>query len=94
MPQAKPEQSPERSLRKTRQGVVVSDKMNQSIVVRVERTVRHPLYKKVMKRSKRYMAHDQENTGKVGDLVRIMECRPISRQKRWRLVEVLRKAEI
>ena len=71
----------------------MSDKMDQSIVVRVDRTMRHPLYKKVIRRNKKYMAHDQENTGKVGDVVRIMECRPISRQKRWRLVEVLQKAE-
>ncbi len=93
MQQAKSEGSGRRPLRKTRQGVVVSDKMNQSVVVRVERTVRHPLYKKIIKCSKRYMAHDQENQSKVGDLVRIMECRPISRNKRWRMVEVLRKAE-
>ncbi len=93
MPQAKNDEERQRRLRKTRQGVVVSDKMNQSIVVRVDRTVRHPLYKKVMRRSKKYMAHDQENTSKIGDVVRIMECRPISRNKRWRLVEVLQKAE-
>ena len=93
MAQAKSEEAGQRPLRKVRQGVVVSDKMNQSIVVRVDRTIRHPLYKKVMRRSKRYMAHDQENTGQVGDVVRIMECRPISRNKRWRLVEVLQKAE-
>lgn len=87
------ESSPARNLRKVRQGVVVSNKMDKSILVRVERTFRHPLYKKVVKRSKKFMAHDQENTGRVGDLVRIMECRPLSRHKRWRLVEVLRKAE-
>lgn len=87
MPQAKPEQNPDRQLRKTRQGVVVSDKMSQSIVVRVERTVRHPLYKKVMKRSKRYMAHDQENAFHVGDKVMIIETRPISKRKRWRVQE-------
>lgn len=93
MPQAKREEDRQRRIRKTRQGVVVSDKMNQSVVVRVDRTVRHPLYKKIMRRSKKYMAHDQENTCRVGDVVRIMECRPISRRKRWRLVEVLQKAE-
>ena len=71
----------------------MSDKMNQSIVVRVDRTVRHPLYKKVLRRSKKYMAHDQENTCQVGDVVRIMECRPISRNKRWRLMEVVTKSE-
>ncbi len=93
MPQANNEQSSARKLRKTRQGVVVSDKMDQSIVVQVDRTMRHPLYKKVIRRAKKYMAHDQDNTGKVGDVVRIMECRPISRRKRWRLVEVLKKQE-
>lgn len=82
-----------RKLRKTRQGVIVSDKMDKSIVVRVERTMRHPLYKKVIRRSRNYMAHDQENTGKIGDKVRIMECRPMSRHKRWRLVEVMERAE-
>ncbi|MCH7477021.1 MAG: 30S ribosomal protein S17 [SAR324 cluster bacterium] len=87
------ESSPARNLRKVRQGVVVSNKMDKSILVRVERTFRHPLYKKVVRRSKKFMAHDQENTGQVGDLVRIMECRPLSRHKRWRLVEVLSKAE-
>ena len=87
------ESSPARNLRKVRQGVVVSNKMDKSILVRVERTFRHPLYKKVVRRSKKFMAHDQENTGQVGDLVRIMECRPLSRHKRWRLVEVLSKAK-
>lgn len=93
MPQAKSDQTGQRAQRKIRQGVVVSDKMNQSIVVRVDRTLRHPLYKKVIRRSKRYMAHDQENTCHVGDVVRIMECRPISRNKRWRLLEVITKGE-
>lgn len=92
MPEAKTEASKTRKLRKIRQGIVVSDKMDHSIVVKVERTVRHPLYKKVIRRSKRYMAHDQENTGQVGDLVRITECRPISRHKKWRLLEVVSKA--
>ncbi|MCZ6474524.1 MAG: 30S ribosomal protein S17 [SAR324 cluster bacterium] len=87
------EQPEKRKLRKSRQGVIVSDKLDRSIVVRVDRTMRHPLYKKVIRRSKKYMAHDQENSGKVGDLVRIMECRPISRRKRWRLVEVMTRAE-
>jgi small subunit ribosomal protein S17 len=93
MPQAKSDQTVKRAQRKIRQGVVVSDKMNQSIVVRVDRTLRHSLYKKVIRRSKRYMAHDQENICRVGDVVRIMECRPISRKKRWRLMEVLTKGE-
>lgn len=83
----------ERKLRKIRQGIVVSDKMDQSIMVRVDRTMRHPLYKKIIRRSNKYMAHDQENKCQVGDVVRIMECRPISRRKRWRLMEVVTKAE-
>lgn len=85
--------APARNLRKVRQGIVVSNKMDKSILVRVERTVRHRLYKKVLKRSKKFIAHDQENTSQVGDMVRIMECRPLSRNKRWRLLEVLKKAE-
>ena len=85
--------APARNLRKVRQGIVVSNKMDKSILVRVERTVRHRLYKKVIKRSKKFIAHDQENTSQVGDMVRIMECRPLSRNKRWRLLEVLKKAE-
>ncbi len=93
MAQAKSENSGERKLRKIRQGIVVSDKMDQSILVRVDRTMRHPLYKKIIRRSNKYMAHDQENKCQVGDVVRIMECRPISRHKRWRLMEVVTKAE-
>lgn len=93
MAQTKSEKGAERKLRKIRQGVVVSDKMEQSIMVRVDRTTRHRLYKKVIRRSKKYMAHDQENKCRVGDVVRIMECRPISRRKRWRLLEVVTKAE-
>jgi small subunit ribosomal protein S17 len=81
-----------RGQRKVRQGVVVSNKMDKSIVVLVERTLQHPLYKKVIRRSKKYMAHDPENTCRVGDVVRIMECRPLSRRKRWRLVEVVSRA--
>lgn len=80
------------SRRKTRQGVVVSNKLNKTLVVNVERTLTHPLYKKVIRRSKKYHVHDEENVGQVGDLVRIMETRPLSRTKRWRLVEVLRHA--
>jgi small subunit ribosomal protein S17 len=95
MPQAKAETpAPQRTTRrKVRQGVVVSDKGNKTVVVKVERTVRHPLYGKVMRRSKRYHAHDEENTGKVGDIVRIMECRPMSRLKRWRLLDVVGRNE-
>lgn len=82
----------DRGQRKVRQGVVVSDAMNKSCVVKVERTFKHPLYHKVIKRTKKYMAHDEENTAKKGDLVRIMECRPMSRSKRWRLLEVVTKS--
>ena len=69
------------------QGVVVSDKMDKTVVVLVERRFTHPLLKKTVRRSKRYQAHDAENTHKVGDLVRIQECAPISRSKRWAVVE-------
>ena len=93
MPQTKVEDNAQKKLRKIRQGVVVSDGMDKSIVVLVERTVRHPVYKKVLRRSKKYMAHDQENASKVGDVVRIMECRPMSRRKRWRLIEVVAQGE-
>ena len=91
MPQTNSESSAARSQRKTRQGIVVSDKMDKSILVRVERTVRHRLYKKVIRRAKRYMAHDEKNDCRVGDIVRIMECRPLSRNKRWRLLDIVRK---
>ncbi len=74
-------------------GVVVSDKMQKTIVVRVERTVRHPLYKKVLTRSKKYKAHDENGQVHEGDLVRIVEHRPISKTKRWMLEEVVRKKE-
>ena len=93
MPQAKAESPQRTARRKVRQGVVVSDKGDKTLVVEVERTVRHPIYGKVMRRSKRFHAHDEQNTGKVGDLVRIMECRPLSRLKRWRLVEVIGHAQ-
>lgn len=93
MPQAKAEAPARETRRKMRQGIVVSDKNDKTVVVKVERTVRHPLYGKVMRRSKRYQAHDEANAGKVGDVVRIMECRPMSRTKRWRLVEVVKRPE-
>ncbi|HKI97134.1 MAG TPA: 30S ribosomal protein S17 [bacterium] len=93
MPQAKAEAPQRTAQRKVRQGVVVSNKNDKTLVVKVERTVRHPLYGKVVRRSKRYHAHDEENAGNVGDIVRIMECRPLSRLKRWRLVEVVRRSE-
>ncbi len=68
------------------QGVVVSDKMDKTVVVRVERRVMHPLYKKFINRSKKYAAHDEENVCKMGDLVSIRECRPLSKRKRWEVV--------
>ncbi|MDH4121254.1 MAG: 30S ribosomal protein S17 [Deltaproteobacteria bacterium] len=82
-----------RGHRKVRQGTVVSNKMDKSIVVRVLRTYKHPIYQKVMKRTKNYMAHDEQNACKEGDVVRIMECRPLSRSKRWRVVEVISRKE-
>jgi small subunit ribosomal protein S17 len=81
------------SRRKVRTGTVVSDKMDKTIVVNVETRMPHPLYGKIVRRSKRYTAHDEENQCGVGDLVRIVETRPISRTKRWRLVEIVEKAE-
>ncbi|MEW6553374.1 MAG: 30S ribosomal protein S17 [Actinomycetota bacterium] len=81
------------SRRKVRVGTVVSDKMDKTIVVNVETRMPHPLYGKIVRRSKRYTAHDEGNQCGVGDLVRIMETRPISRTKRWRLVEIVEKAE-
>ena len=93
MPDNIPEQTPRQSRRKVRQGVVVSTKLDKSVVVEVVRTVSHPLYKKVIRRGKKFMAHDEENSCAMGDLVRIMECRPMSRRKRWRLLEVVKKAE-
>jgi small subunit ribosomal protein S17 len=93
MPQPSDAAAAARRNRKVRQGVVVSNKMTKSIVVRVSRTVRHPIYQKVIKRSKKYMAHCEDPSVKEGDVVRIMECRPLSRNKRWRVVEVVQRAE-
>jgi len=78
--------------RKEREGEVVSDKMDKTIVVRVDRRFRHPLYKKVMTRSKKLYAHDAQGTAKTGDVVKIRETRPLSKLKRWELVEVVRQA--
>lgn len=83
----------ERNLRKTRVGVVVSNKMDKTIVVALKDNVRHPLYKKIIKRTIKLKAHDEENTCNVGDKVKIMETRPLSKDKRWRLVEVLEKSK-
>ncbi|MEL6250772.1 MAG: 30S ribosomal protein S17 [Bacteroidota bacterium] len=82
-----------RNLRKVRVGKVVSDKMDKSIVVSVERRVKHPIYGKFVKKTSRFMAHDEENTCGMGDTVRIMETRPLSKRKRWRLVEIIEKAK-
>lgn len=83
----------ERNLRKTRVGRVVSDKMDKTIVVAVEDIVRHPIYKKTVKRTTKFKAHDENNECKVGDRVLIMETRPLSKEKRWRLVEIIEKAK-
>ena len=83
----------ERGLRKTRVGRVVSDKMDKTIVVAVEDFVRHPLYGKAVKRTKKFKAHDELNTCQIGDKVRIMETRPLSKDKRWRLVEIVERAK-
>lgn len=83
----------ERNLRKTRVGMVVSDKMDKTIVVEIKTKVRHPLYGKMIGRTVRFKAHDEENTCGIGDRVEIMETRPLSKDKRWRLVEVIEKAK-
>jgi small subunit ribosomal protein S17 len=83
----------ERSHRKTRQGYVVSDKMDKTVVVEVEDRVKHALYGKVMRRTSKLKAHDEQNSCGVGDRVRIMETRPLSATKRWRVLEILEKAK-
>jgi small subunit ribosomal protein S17 len=83
----------ERKFRKTKIGVVTSNSMDKSITVSVERRIQHPIYGKFMRRSRKFMAHDELNTCGVGDTVKIMETRPLSKNKRWRLVEVLEKAK-
>jgi small subunit ribosomal protein S17 len=82
----------ERNLRKTRVGRVVSDKMDKTIVVAIEDSVRHPLYNKIIKRTYKLKAHDENNECGIGDRVRVMETRPLSKDKRWRLVEIVEKA--
>ena len=84
----------ERNSRKVRIGQVASDKMDKTIVVRVETKIRHPLYGKTVKTSKKYKVHDENNEARVGDIVRMMETRPLSKDKRWRLVEIIEKAPI
>ena len=83
----------ERNLRKTRVGTVVSDKMDKTIVVAVKDSVPHPLYKKILKRTVKFKAHDEKNECGVGDRVMIMETRPISKDKNWRLVKIIEKAK-
>ena len=78
-----------RNLRKTRVGIVVSDKMDKTIIVKTSRLVKHAIYGKYIKRDSKFMAHDEQNRCKIGDKVKIMETRPLSRKKRWRLVEVV-----
>lgn len=83
----------ERNLRKTRVGKVISDKMDKTIVVAIEDSVKHPLYKKIVKRTIKLKTHDEKNESKIGDRVLIMETRPLSKDKRWRLVEIVEKAK-
>lgn len=83
----------QRGIRKTRTGVVVSDKMDKTIVVAIKTKVRHPLYGKMVNRTVKFKAHDEENACGIGDTVLIMETRPLSKQKHWRLVEILEKAK-
>ena len=83
----------ERAFRKTRVGMVVSDKMDKTIVVAIEDRVKHPLYKKIIKRTYKLKAHDEQNACGMGDKVKVMETRPLSKDKRWRLVEIVEKAK-
>ena len=83
----------ERNLRKTRVGVVVSDKMDKTITVDIQDRVKHPLYKKIVDRTYKLKAHDENNECKIGDRVKVMETRPLSKDKRWRLVEIIEKAK-
>ena len=90
---ARPAADSARSRRKVREGIVVSDKMDKTVVVVVEERVKHPLYGKVMRRTSRLKAHDENNSAGTGDRVSIMETRPLSATKRWRLVEILERAK-
>ena len=83
----------ERNLRKTRTGKVVSDKMDKTIVVAIEEHVKHPLYKKIVKDTYKLKAHDENNECRIGDTVKVMETRPLSKDKRWRLVEIIERAK-
>jgi small subunit ribosomal protein S17 len=91
--QATTQATADRSRRKVRVGVVVSDAMDKTVVVRIDRQVRHPLYGKTVRRSSKLSAHDESNDAHVGDTVRVTETRPISKTKRWRLVEVVERAK-
>lgn len=82
-----------RGIRKTRQGVVVSDKMEKTVVIAIKTRVRHPLYGKILNRTNKIKVHDENNECHVGDTIRVMETRPISKDKRWRLVEIIEKAK-
>ena len=84
----------DRNMRKVRSGLVVSDKMDKTVVVAIEEYAKHPVYGKVIKRTKKYKAHDEENTCQTGDKVKIMETRPLSKEKRWRVVQVIEKAPL
>ena len=83
----------ERNLRKTRVGIVASDKMDKTVVVKIQDNVKHPLYKKIIKNTIKLKAHDENNTCGIGDRVLIMETRPLSKDKRWRVVEIIEKAK-
>lgn len=83
----------QRGIRKTLTGVVVSNKMDKTVVIAFETRVKHPLYGKIMKRTTKLKAHDEENTCNIGDRVRVMETRPLSRDKHWRLVEIIERAQ-
>ena len=85
-------QAPAKGARKVRVGVVVSDKMQKTVVVQIERRVPHPVYGKMVTKSKKFKAHDEENSAKTGDTVRIAETRPLSKDKRWRVVEIVERA--
>lgn len=91
--EATTETTQKRNLRKERIGVIVSDKMDKSIVVAVERKVKHPMYGKFVKRTSKFVAHDEKNESHVGDTVRIVETRPLSKTKNWRLVEIIERAK-
>ncbi len=83
----------ERAARKVRTGVVVSDKMDKTVVVSIESTVKHPLYGKIYKRNSKLQAHDEANDAHIGDTVRVMETRPLSKNKRWRVLEIVERAK-